>query len=154
MCSAPARRHLTLLLGLVAACSHQQSATGEARTQTAVPETAAHRWILTAEEIERAPGRPIEQLLAARFPGVMVTRTSDGGISLRIRGASSFMADAEPLYVIDDVPMDLGHGASLRAINPRDIASIEIVQDAVGTALYGVRGANGVVIIKTKKAGS
>ena len=50
--------------------------------------------------------------------------------------------------------MDLAKGTILRAINPHDIASIEVVQDPVGMALYGVRGANGVIIIRTKRPGS
>jgi TonB-dependent SusC/RagA subfamily outer membrane receptor len=150
MCPPLAQRLLGLLLGCVAACSHS-NVNGGRRAEGVAPATAAPRAILTAEDIERAPGRPIEQLLMARFPGVLATRTSDGGISIRIRGVGSFMSSNEPLYIIDDVPMDLGKGASLRAINPRDIGSIEVVQDPVGMALYGVRGANGVVIIKTKR---
>ena len=151
MRSAHAHRLLGLLLGFAAACSHQKNAAGEGKAEAIVPATASPRSVMTEEDIARVPGRPIEQLLMARFPGVMVTRTPDGGISLRIRGVGSFISSNEPLYVIDDVPIQLGQGASLRAINPYDIASIEVVQDPVGTALYGVRGANGVIIIKTKR---
>jgi TonB-dependent SusC/RagA subfamily outer membrane receptor len=149
MGSPLARRLLALLLGCVAACAHQKNVMSKA----VAPATAAPRSVMTEEEIERAPGRSIEQLLMDPFPGVQVTRTSDGGISVRIRGVGSFLSSNEPLYLIDEVPMDLGRGASLRAINPHDIASIEVVQDPVGMALYGVRGANGVVIIKTKRPG-
>ena len=55
--------------------------------------------------------------------------------------------------MVDDVPMDIEHGANLRAINPHDIASIEVVQDPAGMAMYGVRGANGVIVIRTKRPG-
>ncbi len=63
------------------------------------------------------------------------------------------MSNNQPLCMVDDVPVDLEHGANLRAINPHDIASIEVVQDPAGMALYGVRGANGVIVIRTKRAG-
>jgi len=60
------------------------------------------------------------------------------------------MGSNEPLYIIDDVPINPGPNGSLSGINPYDIATIEVLKDATGTAMYGVRGANGVIIIKTK----
>ncbi|PYO29715.1 MAG: hypothetical protein DMD73_00815 [Gemmatimonadetes bacterium] len=57
----------------------------------------------------------------------------------------------EPLYVIDGVEIEPGPGGSLTGINPRDIATIEVVKDPAGEAMYGVRGANGVIIIRTKR---
>ena len=113
--------------------------------------TAAPHSVVTAEDIERVAVRPIEQVLMDRFPGVMVARTPDGGISVRIRGVSSFFGSNEPLYVIDGVPMQSGSDRILTGINPHDIASIEVVKDPVGTAIYGVRVANGVIVIKTKR---
>jgi len=86
------------------------------------------------------------------FPGVEVTRTTSGGISVRIRGVGSVLSSNEPLFVIDGVPMPPGEGERLNTINPYDIVSIEVVKDPGGTALYGVRGANGVIIIKTNAA--
>ena len=106
---------------------------------------------MTAEDIERQPGQPIEQVLMGRFPGVTVTRTADGGVAVRIRGTTSIRGSNEPLYVIDGVAIQPGPGGSLSGINPHDIASIEVVKDPVGTAIYGVRGANGVIVIKTKR---
>jgi len=106
-------------------------------------------WECPAGTLE--PGEPIEQLLTRRFPGVLVSRTSDGGLSVRIRGVGSFLSSNEALFVIDDVPMDVGNGPTLRAINPRDIASIEVIKDPAGLAMYGVRGANGVILISTKR---
>lgn len=103
--------------------------------------------------MERAPTLPIEQLLMARVPGIIATRTPDGGISIRIRGATSIHGRQEPLYVIDDVPIEPGPYGSLTGINPHDIASIEVLKDAVSTTLYGLRGANGVIVIKTKRPG-
>jgi len=153
MSSAHAHRLLGLLLGFAAACSHQRNATGEGRAGEVEPATAVPHSVMTSEEIERAPGRSLAQLLSDRFPGVTVTERSDGGLSIRIRGVSSLMSNNQPLCMVDDVPMDIEHGANLRAINPHDIASIEIVQDPAGTAMYGVRGANGVIVIRTKRPG-
>ncbi len=141
-------RLLGLLLGC-AACSHSGAKSGspEPTRAAAVPHA-----ILTADDIERAHGRPLEQLLMDRFPGVTARRTADGGISISVHGVGSFISSNEPLYVLDGValPVPGGDGATLRAINPHDIESIEIVKDPVGEAAYGVRGSNGVVIIKTK----
>src|SRR6266850_7077877 len=123
MCAAHAHRLLGLLLGFVVACSHRTNATGEGRADAVTPASAA----VTAEEIDRAPGRPIEEVLMTRFPGVIVTRTSDGGISVRIHGVGSFMASNEPLYVIDDVPLPPAHGGALRGVNPYDIESIQVL---------------------------
>jgi TonB-dependent SusC/RagA subfamily outer membrane receptor len=106
---------------------------------------------LTAEEIQRAPGQSIEQLLTGRFPGVEVMRTANGGISVRIRGTTSFLSNNEPLYVLDGIPMEPGSSGSLTWINPYDIASIEVLKNPSETALYGMRGANGVIVIKTKR---
>jgi TonB-dependent starch-binding outer membrane protein SusC len=150
MSSPHARRPLGWLLGcVVAACSHPH-AVGQSGPADA-PTTTAPNSVVTAEEIERVPGRSIEQILMDRFPGVTVSRTSDGTISVRIRGTTSIESSNEPLYVIDGIPIVPGPGGGLTGINPHDIASIEVVKDPAGTALYGVRGANGVIIIKTKQ---
>jgi TonB-dependent starch-binding outer membrane protein SusC len=107
---------------------------------------------VTAEDIERAPGQPIEEILKGRVAGVTVTRASGGGIAVRIRGATSFYGSNEPLYVLDGVPIQAGPGGSLTGIDPYDIESIEVLKDPADTALYGMRGANGVIVIKTKRA--
>ncbi len=109
------------------------------------------------------------QLLQARAPGVNVTLNSGepgAGAQIRIRGGTSISAGNDPLYVIDGVPLQnneseargIGIGGSaalgrnpLNAINPSDIASITVLKDAGATAIYGSRGANGVVLIETKK---
>ena len=152
MCSAHAQRLVAVLLGCVAACSHPK-ATDEGKTEPVTPAAAPPRSIMTEEDIARARGRPIEELLMDRFPGVMVSRTPDGGVSIRIRGVTSFHGSNEPLYVIDDVPIQAAAGGSLKGINPHDIASIQVLKDPAETAIYGVRGANGVIVIKTKRPG-
>jgi iron complex outermembrane receptor protein len=139
-----------LLLGVVGACSHQTAA-GAGRAEAVSPAAAPSGSVMTEEEIARSPGRPIEQLLMDRFPGVMVSRTPDGGLSIRIRGVSSFHSSNEPLFVIDDVPMEAAVGGTLKGINPHDIASIRVLKDPAETAIYGVRGSNGVIVIRTKR---
>ena len=105
---------------------------------------------MTAEDIERTPNVPIEQILAGRVAGVRVTRTPDGGIAVRIRGTNSINANNAPLYVIDGVPIEPGPGGALHGINPHDIESIKVLKDAASMTMYGVRGANGVIVITTK----
>ena len=151
MRSAQAHRLVGLLLGGVTACSLQHNAARASTAGGIPPATAIPRSVLTEDDVQRVPGEPIEQLLTRRFPGVLVSRTSDGSLSIRIRGVSSFHGDNEPLYVIDDVPMQAAPGGALKGINPRDIASIQVLKDPAETAIYGVRGANGVIVIRTKR---
>jgi TonB-dependent SusC/RagA subfamily outer membrane receptor len=106
---------------------------------------------VTAEDIKDRPGEPIEVILAGRFPGVEVTRAADGGVAIRIRGGTSFNASNEPLYVLDGIPIEPRPGGSLQGINLHDIESIEVVRDPARAAQYGVRGANGIIIITTKR---
>ncbi|NNK62475.1 MAG: TonB-dependent receptor plug domain-containing protein, partial [Gemmatimonadetes bacterium] len=89
--------------------------------------------------------------LVQGLAGVTVRRLPSGGISLRIRGSSTFSSDAEPLYVINGVPMRAGPGQALMGVNPRNITRIDVLKDAGATAIYGSRGANGVVLIFTAR---
>jgi TonB-dependent SusC/RagA subfamily outer membrane receptor len=132
-----------LLISLGAACVHRS----EPPPPVASPNT------VTSEDLDRQPGQPIEQVLMGRFPGVTVMRTPDGGIAVRIRGPTSIRGSNEPLYVIDGVEIQAGPNGSLSGINPHDIASIQVLKDAAETSMYGVRGANGVIVIKTKSPG-
>ncbi|MGQ0713754.1 MAG: TonB-dependent receptor plug domain-containing protein [Gemmatimonadaceae bacterium] len=105
---------------------------------------------VTSEDIERAPSQSVEDLLKGRVAGVVVTETP-GGISVRIRGVTSFYGSNEPLYVLDGVPITPGPGGTLTGLSPHDIESIEVLKDPVDTSLYGMRGANGVIVIRTKR---
>lgn len=109
---------------------------------------------VTSEDMDKTPDQPIERILQSRVPGVMITRTPDGWLSVRIRGAQTINGSTEPLYIIDGLPIQAGAGGSLVGINPHDIASIEVLKDAADLAFYGVRGANGVIIVKTKHSNS
>lgn len=105
---------------------------------------------ISQEEITALPVNDVQQIMQGRAPGVQIIQNSHspgGGLSVRIRGANSVLGGSDPLYVVDGF---IG-GVGLNSINPNDIESIEILKDASATAIYGSRGANGVVIITTKR---
>lgn len=105
---------------------------------------------VNVEDLQKAPVRNFEEALAGRVPGVQVT-SSDGQpgspINIVIRGANSITGSNSPLYVIDGFPIE---DPENNAINPEDIATIDILKDASATAIYGARAANGVILITTK----
>lgn len=106
-----------------------------------------------ADEIEKMPITSIDQVLQGRVTGVHVRASNGepgGSSNVTIRGGNSISASNEPLYVIDGI---IGAG-NLDGINPQDVASIEVLKDASSIAIYGSRGANGVVLITTKRGKS
>ena len=105
---------------------------------------------VTRDDLDQNPSQPIERVLQAHVAGVIITQNAEGGISVRIRGQTTINGQSEPLFIIDGLPIEPGPGGSLVGINPHDIASIEVLKDAASLAFYGVRGANGVILIKTK----
>jgi TonB-linked SusC/RagA family outer membrane protein len=122
---------------------------------------------VSSKEIKQVAIASLDQALQGRAAGVQVTQASaapGGGVTIRIRGGNSIQASNEPLYVIDGIPIfpsnstfspGVTGGAqpqnALANLNPGDIESMEILKDASATAIYGSRGANGVVIITTKR---
>jgi len=106
--------------------------------------------VLGADELRQAPARQVEELLEGRVAGVQVVRSPDGGVSLRIWGPSSIYGNSEPLYVLDGVPLNVPQGQGLFWLDPSDIHRIDVLKDAAAIAMYGVRGANGVVLITTR----
>lgn len=128
------------------ACSPRSSGTQSARP--ARPSEV----VLTADDIARSPGQTLEQLLLAHVPGLTATRAPDGRTILQLRGATTLMGEQEPLFVVNDIPLGPNPGGNLSAINPRDIESVAVLRDAAGTAAYGSRGANGVIVIRTKQS--
>ncbi|MCC9167369.1 SusC/RagA family TonB-linked outer membrane protein [Pontibacter harenae] len=107
-----------------------------------------------AEEIAEVPTGNITQALQGRLPGVEFAQSSSqpgASMQIRIRGARSISGGNDPLVVLDGIPFP----GSISDINPNDIKSIDILKDASATAIYGSRGANGVVLVTTKsgKAG-
>lgn len=119
---------------------------------------------VTAENIKNVPLLGPQQLLQGQVAGVQMTNMSGvlgSAAAIRVRGPSSINAGGNPLFVIDGVPLNdrdysaaQGAGAGLNPlndINPNDIASMTVLKDAAATAIYGSRGANGVILITTKK---
>lgn len=111
-----------------------------------------------ASDIQERQLPSVNQALAGRIPGVQVNVNSGrpgGQTNVRIRGSSSINASNNPLYVVDGVWLPVGtqtqNSNAIDFINPNDIASIEVLKDASATAIYGARGANGVILITTKK---
>ncbi|TFV97692.1 SusC/RagA family TonB-linked outer membrane protein [Algoriphagus kandeliae] len=125
---------------------------------------------IDSEDLGVVPVTSFDQSLQGRLPGVQVTQTTGspgGAVTVRIRGFGSISASNEPLYVVDGFPIEnesnqgnSGSGFSRLSINPlasfdpNDIESIDVLKDAAAAAIYGSRGANGVVIITTKKGKS
>lgn len=139
---------LAVLVALVPGCAHRGGTEAE-RPGEDPDRTPADRSNVGAEDIERDPGEPLEEILKGRVAGVDVFRTPNG-ILVRIRGVTTFKGDEQPLYVVDGVPVRPEPDGSLSGINPYDIESIRILKDAASLAMYGSRSANGVIVIETK----
>ncbi len=115
---------------------------------------------LKADEIEDIPLQSFEKAIQGKAAGVQITTNSGapgGSSEIRIRGVGSISADSDPLIIVDGVQLGTagqssqGSANPLNAINPNDIASIEILKDASSTAIYGAQGANGIIVVTTKK---
>lgn len=113
---------------------------------------------IKADVLQERPASSLNQGLSGRITGVNVSSNSGrpgGRANIRIRGASSISVSNNPLYVIDGVilnAVDLANGSTpIDYLNPNDIASIEVLKDASSTAIYGARGANGVILVTTKR---
>lgn len=103
---------------------------------------------VSAASFEKQPVIRVEDALKGRAAGVQVQKpngTPGAGMKIRIRGGNSITGNSDPLYVIDGII-----GGDIRTLNPNDIASMDILKDASSTAIYGSRGANGVVMVTTK----
>jgi TonB-dependent SusC/RagA subfamily outer membrane receptor len=90
--------------------------------------------------------RSVAEMIENHFPGVTVTQTNNGDYAISIRGPSSFTGNDSPLVVVDGVAIQ----GSMLWINPHDVARIDVLKTPDQTAIYGVRGANGVIVITTK----
>ncbi len=105
---------------------------------------------VSAKQITEMPITNLGQALQGRVAGVDVAQSGSkpGTVpTIRVRGRRSFNAGNDPLYVVDGIPLSAGY----EDLNPNDVASMEILKDATATAIYGARGANGVVLISTKR---
>lgn len=123
---------------------------------------------IDADDIQSTSISSMVEGLQGKAAGVIITQTSGqpgSGSTIRIRGTSSINGNNEPLYVIDGIPIISSENISvgavqgpslnpLASINPNDIQSVEILKDASATAIYGARGANGVILVTTKRGGT
>lgn len=116
--------------------------------------------VLQSEDIKDIPVASVDQKLAGQIPGVQVSTVTGrpgGAARIKIRGTGSIGANSDPLVVIDGFPISSSFDQTsnpLNLLNPDDIASISVLKDASSTAIYGSRGANGVIIIETKQGRS
>ncbi len=105
---------------------------------------------VSSDKLTEQPVTSVSQALAGKMAGVSVTTTEgdpDADIKIRVRGGGSITQDSSPLYIVDGFPAE-----SINDIAASEIASIDVLKDAFSTAIYGSRGANGVVIVTTKSA--
>ena len=131
---------LTIVVGLSAGCAPAQA-----------HRDPGDRSTVTSADLEKTD-EPLETVLQKKVPGLLVKRTADGGIALQVRGSSSYNDSATPpLFVLNGLPFHPGPGGALTGIDPRDIETIKVLKGAEA-GLYGIEGANGVIVITTKRA--
>lgn len=129
---------------LLAGCAHRSAA--PAPSEARPPYT-----VLTADDIRRSPGQSLEELLLAHVPGLTVEHAADGRAVLHLRGPNTFMGAEEPLFVVNGIALGPAVTSNLSAIDIHDIDTVQVLREAAATAAYGSRGANGVIIIRTKQ---
>lgn len=156
-----------LTLGVLTLVASTAVGCGAARSEPRPPETppeargAAGRSVASegtgavavvdGDDLHGDPAPQLERMLEGRVAGVQIIQLPSGGISVRIRGYGSINGDMEPLYVVDGMVVHATAERGLYWLNPGDIRRIEILKDASTTSMYGVRGANGVVLIATRR---
>jgi TonB-dependent SusC/RagA subfamily outer membrane receptor len=149
-----------VLLLLLAACHGRhdagQAPSRDTTTATAAADAARSLYghagassTIESDEIEKRHPTRFADLLQGQ-PGVQVTQQGNG-VSVRIRGAGTVCGSGEPLYVLDGVILGNGATESLLGLAASDIDRIQVLRDAGTTAIYGSRGANGVIIVTTKR---
>lgn len=108
---------------------------------------------VTADDLAHTQAASVAQFIEGRVAGLEVVHLPNGDMSLRIRGTRSLRGSSEPLLVVDGVISQPGSlPMTLALLNPHDIQRIDVLKDAGAAAVYGSRGANGVLIITTKRA--
>lgn len=107
---------------------------------------------VSSDKFEQVPIATFDQMLQGTAPGLLISSGSgqpgSGSVNVLIRGENSISSSTDPLYILDGTPIDAGVFATM---NPNDFESISVLRDAAATALYGARGANGVIVITSKK---
>ena len=142
---APSLLFTALLAGLLftAGCS----GSGEATSERPEPNT------ISGEDAARTPAVHLADLIVQRVPGITVSQNAGGGLKVRVRGITSFTANNQPLFVVDDMPVDPESDGPLPGVVLSEIEWIKVYKDPVDTSRWGMRGANGVIVVKTKMGG-
>ena len=135
---------VALVLGTVLTCASHAHA--QVATTRPAPRPAGS---MRGTESAREHATSLAQLLQGRLPGVTVTPAPDGGIYVRMGGPTSFYGDQSPLFVVDGITID-GNKTTLSWLSPQDVETVQALKDPSQTSIYGVRGANGVIVITTK----
>ena len=144
----PMPRLLAALGMLCVACSHSHPEAAQPTAALPPPPAATVQGVAPGEPTPRT----LDQMLSGKLAGVSVTPGPHGGIRVRMMGPTSFYGSEGPLYIVDGTQVEAGPGGDLPWINPRDVESITALKNPSDIAIYGVRGGNGVIVIKTKKA--
>jgi TonB-dependent SusC/RagA subfamily outer membrane receptor len=107
---------------------------------------------LGSEEEDGGSFATMVDMLRGRVPGLDISENANGDISVRIRGDQSILFNEQPLLVVDGVAVPTySFSSTLRAMDPRDVRSIQVLKDAGSTSFYGSRGAHGVILIRLKR---
>ncbi|MEM1057486.1 MAG: TonB-dependent receptor plug domain-containing protein [Bacteroidota bacterium] len=137
---------LSFLMLSLAGCWSSRPAVGNSTDRDS---NTVRRADMDGRDIQR-----VEEMLRGQIAGVSV-RQGANGLIIRIRGTSDVNVPGtsgnDPLFVIDGLPIELGADGALDGINPRDVESIRVLKNASDTAMYGSRGANGVILITTMR---
>jgi TonB-dependent SusC/RagA subfamily outer membrane receptor len=135
---------VAVAVGTVFACASQARA--QAATARPAPPPPAS---MKATEAARAHSTTLAQLLQGRLAGVTVYPAPDGGVIVRMGGPTSFYGNQSPLFVVDGIAIEDSR-STLSWLSPSDVETVQALKDPSQTAIYGLRGANGVILIKTK----
>jgi TonB-dependent SusC/RagA subfamily outer membrane receptor len=148
---------LGIVLVVATACAARNPAAAPVTPEPAIdPAPAARTGAVTTvveSETSVAPHIRIDEYLRARIPGLIVIPARDGGFTLRLRGANMSLAsgrEVQPLVVIDGLPIDPQQlSRVLPTLRPSDIKRIDVLRDVASISVYGMRGASGVILIRT-----
>jgi TonB-dependent SusC/RagA subfamily outer membrane receptor len=146
-------RAVSVLAATLAAGACRSGSPGQPDPGPSMPPpavAAAPASVVTDEDVGDTKVVNVEEMLRGRIAGVEVLTLPSGGISVRIRGATSLTQSSEPLFVVDGMPVQTEAGGALTWLSPRDVQRIEVLKDPGSTAFWGSRGANGVIVITTK----
>ena len=145
------RTNATTILGIALLMGLFTVAAGCSGSDTTRERTEANT--VTGEEARRTPTVRLADLIVQRVPGISLSETGDGRIKVRIRGITSFTSENQPLFVVDDIPVDPNPDGSLPGVTVHEIESIKVYKDPADTSRWGMRGSNGVIVVKTKMGG-